>query len=762
MQTSDSAVSPLPSHPAASRTSNHRSHGSTVRRPASGTTTHPAETATTDPPDPGSVTVAAGEATEGEGTRICRSPREAHLTGSPIPVGGRLAQFAQNWEELYPGRWVLGVVRHGYRIEFTADPPSRFRPRGTSVPHDVSKRSVLEEEIAALLRKKAIRRRLDSEPPPRFQSRFFLAPKKGGTWRPILNLRPFNRGFVKPRKFRMETLADITPVLSQGMWATSLDLKDAYLHIPIATEDQTYLTFAYGGNTFQFTSLPFGLSTSPRVFTRITRPILAYLRRRGMRIFAYLDDWLIVADSEVQAERDTARTLALLHRLGWIVNEDKSSLTPAQVIQYLGARVDLGRGRLAPTKERVDDLGSDVQRILTRENAPARLWLRMLGKMASLVNLLRRCRLHMRPLQQHLRRFYHQTSSGMAVPVPLPRELRPYLRWWRHKPNVIWGVPLQEKKPKSTITTDASMTGWGATFNDLEAAGRWSPEEKALHINALEAKAILNAVTAWQQELRGHAVYVRTDNSTTVAYVNREGGTRSQTLTKIIWDLLHLCDNLNISLTASHLAGVDNQPADILSRTTSSNEWELTKHWADWVFEIFSRPNVDLFASASNFKIPTFCTRTFHPRAWKVDAFSFPWANLYLYAFPPFALIRKVLVTLRDSDATMLLVAPCWPNQTWFPLVMELLIDCPLRLPPRALAPRDQTNTDRGIPSLQLSVWKLSAGIYARREFLRRLRNMQRKPGANPQSELTIPDSPGSTDGQQTTLVIPWRPLSAK
>lgn len=98
-----------------------------------------------------------------------------------------------------------------------------------------------------------------------------------------------------------------------------------------------------------------------------------------------------------------------------------------------------------------------------------------------------------------------------------------------------------------------------------------------------------------------------------------------------------------------------------------------------------------------------------------MDTFSFPWADLYLYAFPPFTLIRKVLATLRDSDATMLLLTQYWPNQTGFPLITELLVDYPLRLPPRAIVLRGQTEADRGIPNIQLCAWKLSAGTYVRR-----------------------------------------------
>ena len=78
----------------------------------------------------------------------------------------------------------------------------------------------------------------------------FLTPKKSDKWRPILNLKPLNKSFVRPTRFRMETLRSITPLLHEGMWATSVDLTDAYLHIPVRHQDRHFLAFHYAGSTF--------------------------------------------------------------------------------------------------------------------------------------------------------------------------------------------------------------------------------------------------------------------------------------------------------------------------------------------------------------------------------------------------------------------------------------------------------------------------------------------------------------------------------
>lgn len=686
------------------------------------------------------------------------APRGAHPTGSPAPVGGRLARYAPKWEMINPGPWVLRTVAGGYHIEFTADPPFHCLPRDTPVPPDMERRIALEAEIESLLQKEAIER-TPPDATPKFMSTFFLTTKKDGSWRPIINLKPFNKRFVRPKRFRMETLSDIKPALRNGMWATSIDLKDAYLHIPVAPECRDFLTFQYRGDVFRFKALPFGLSTSPRVFTRVTRPILAYLRVRGIKIFAYLDDWLVLAESRETAEAHTTMATDLLTELGWIINIEKSSLQPTQSIQYLGASIDFVGGMIYPTEERVSALTRDATALLRKGSGSARTWLRVLGRMASFVDILQRGRLHMRPLQTQLLRRYKPATGRMNTVVPLPQHLKHFLRWWTLQRNVATGVPFNDDRPRRTLTTDASLTGWGATLDDLEMSGLWSSRETGLHINVLEARAILNAVSRWKHLLRNHAVTVRSDNTTSVAYINKEGGTRSRLLNETIWNLLTLCDRNNIALEATHLAGSDNRVADALSRSPNPGEWTLKQEWANYLFSIYDTPSLDLFATAENRRLPLFCSRFYHPEAWRTDAYSFKWDGLYLYAFPPLSQIRKVLSTLQTSNAEMLLVVPFWPNQPWFPLLLELLVEEPLKFPETAQL-LDKTGPRRRhtqTHQLHLSAWRISGETSRRKDFLRRLSTLPQPRGDHQLLTRTMPDWLDSGDGQATTIVIPWK-----
>ena len=91
---------------------------------------------------------------------------------------------------------------------------------------------------------------------------------------------------------------------------------------------------------------------------------------------------------------------------------------------------------------------------------------------------------------------------------------------------------------------------------------------------------------------------------------------------------------------------------------------------------------MNLFATWLNHELPWFVSPYPDPRAWKVDAFSFEWKDMVAYAFPSPKLLHKVSRKLRQSPVRLYWMAPCWPNQSWFPDLFQLLFDLPLKTAP--------------------------------------------------------------------------------
>ena len=159
---------------------------------------------------------------------------------------------------------------------------------------------------------------------------------------------------------------------SVGRLLSSIDLSDAYLHIPIHPNSRKYLRFCYKSQVFQFTSLPFGLATALQVFTMIVKEVKLMALSRGLRIHQYLDDWLIRSQSQEEAQVNTQAVVDLTQSLGWIINQEKSELKPTQVFSFVGYECHLDSALVKPTQERWLKLQDLILRLKSKRVLTAR------------------------------------------------------------------------------------------------------------------------------------------------------------------------------------------------------------------------------------------------------------------------------------------------------------------------------------------------------------------------------------------------------
>ena len=292
-------------------------------------------------------------------------------------------------------------------------------------------------------------------------------------------------------------------------------------------------------------------------------------------------------------------------------------------------------------------------------------------------------RLYLRPLQRH----FH--SLGLTDRFTPPRQSDPLvfatqLRQWQDLHFLTSGIPIRTFQADLTIFRDASTQGWGAHMGDSQISGTWTRTDRQLHINCVELKAVIFALQHWAPVLQGHQVMVATDNSTVVSYINKQGGTRSPTLLRLTVDLFLWLEAQNIIVRARHIPGCLNVIADHLSRQNQPipTEWSLHPEIVERIFRVWSTPEVDMFATLSNSHLPWFMSPIPVPRALAVDALSQDWQGRSMYMFPPFPLLSKVIQKLRSTQAAeLVLVAPWWLTQSWFPHLLRLCVEHPLALP---------------------------------------------------------------------------------
>ena len=300
--------------------------------------------------------------------------------------------------------------------------------------------------------------------------------------------------------------------------------------------------------------------------------------------------------------------------------------------------------------------------------------------------------------------------QGTLVSGPPPWDLHIPLGEWFQESTSQWskiewlsqGVPITLPSPPPPplehLYTDASVVGWGAHVGPLTAPGHWPEHMMSCHINLLELEAVFQALKQFHHSLTGRTVLLHTDNTTVACYINKQGGARSRPLSQRTEELLLWCSSQSIRLSAQYVPGRLNILADLLSRPhmVLQSEWTLVHSVLKPIWSAWFTLHIDLFATRFSHCLPLYVSPVLDPAAWAVDALSIPWSNLLSYAFPPIPIIGKVLRKARDERATLILVAPHWPAQAWFPELLHLCHVPPIRL---SLGPRSLLQPRSGVPA---------------------------------------------------------------
>ena len=479
------------------------------------------------------------------------------------------------------------------------------------------------------------------------------------------------RDLVDKPLLRDEVVA-VVAVLSQR----AVDVVDDHLGVALRTP-----------GFFEFSSMTFGLSSAPLLYTRLSRRVASFLRQTyGIRMVFYLDDWCILGRNAGECRRHTAIVVCCLQRLGFVLHRSKSQLVPMQHgPEFLGMCPDFRPEhmviRLRVRKRR------DIRRACSKllSSSPSALFSsrelsRVLGKLVASKDAVQHAMLRARSLQRLQQDAL--TQAGWDTPcAQLSSEARLDLSWWLATCSTPTACEIKLLEHEVTLDHDASPWGWGAFLNDQLAGGLFTPSECRRSQNAQELTGLCHALRSFESELRGKCVLVQTDNTTVKAYVNREGGC-SRSLSRMMEQLLQWCAANSISLWACHLVGKLHERADAISRRRVDwNESTLNPRYVRQMEQLFRTFTCDLFVGRHNSLCPQFFSAHKDFEAAATDAFHQDWRwELNPVANPPFSLLPCVLQQVESQQARLTLVAPVW-GSTWWPLLMDLCDRPPVLLP---------------------------------------------------------------------------------
>lgn len=489
----------------------------------------------------------------------------------------------------------------------------------------------------------------------------------------ILNLKQLNK-FIETSHFKIEDIRTTLKLITQNCYMATLDIKDAYHLIKIHPDSKKYLRFVWNAKLYEFNVLPFGLNTAPYVFTKISKPIVKFLRSQGFISTIYLDDLHLIGNSYEECISNIFVTKKLLFSLGFIINEEKSRLIPTQRCKYLGFIIDSFKFELSLPYEKRQRIKTELLKFKHIKSCTIRRFAQLVGLLVSACPAIEYGWLYTKEFERckYLNLLHDQNYYEKIMHIP--NSLHNDFLWWRNAIDTSTHKILEDKYD-IVIYSDASTTGWGGACGIETVSGQWSNEERKNHVNYLELLAAFLVLKSFAKNHSNCQILLRIDNSTAVSYINRMGGIQFPHLTQITKQIWQWCEIRKIYIYASYIRSKDNSIADAESRRNHPDiEWELKDSAFQKIIELFGQPEVDLFASRINNKCVKYVSWQMDPDAIAINAFTLNWSNLFFYSFPPFSVILKTLRKIISDRATGIIVVPLWKTQPWFPLFYRLLI----------------------------------------------------------------------------------------
>ena len=208
--------------------------------------------------------------------------------------------------------------------------------------------------------------------------------------------------------------------------------------------------------------------------------------------------------------------------LGFLLNLEKSVVEPTQKITFLGFKLNTKTRTVSIPDDKLQGITQHCKSLLGQQSISIRAVAKVVGRLQATRLAITPGPLYYRGLQRLLPR---EQVTNWEVKVSLSTHTRADLTWWIQNAQYCNTAAMDTPHHDLVLTTDASMTGWGATCGSQVAQDFWSPLERNSHINQLELQAILNGLHALVPHKRNLCILVVSDNMVALSYLRKKGGT---------------------------------------------------------------------------------------------------------------------------------------------------------------------------------------------------------------------------------------------
>jgi hypothetical protein len=376
--------------------------------------------------------------------------------------------------------------------------------------------------------------------------------------------------------------------------------------------------------------------------------------------------------------------------LGLIREMSKGHWEPTQELQFLGLVINTKLGLVKIPEEKVQALKESLPDLIQKSKLSAKKLASIAGKIVCLALAFTPARLYTRELYQ-LVDAAHRRKWEWNYLVPLSKQVKLDAAWLLRNLDIYNGRSAWKPSLIEVVTTDASLTGWGAHWRDKTAGGNWSVEWEQKGFNQQIARkelmAIYLALKTFAKDLQGKSIVLRVDNQNVVSYMENGGGKKQDMIEIVrkIWDLTVIWD---ISIYKTEwIPTEENVIADQESRMLDHNDWEVTWDIFQEINHVWGPFTVDRFASSLNKKVQRFNSWRMCPGTEAVDAFTQDWNGEFNWMVPPLNLIHRVINHIQETHAQGVLIVPNWPSQPWWPQLQSIKVDVMILNPIKAFQP---------------------------------------------------------------------------
>lgn len=129
----------------------------------------------------------------------------------------------------------------------------------------------------------------------------------------------------------MDTIKDVLQLNSTNCYLKVIDFRHAYFSVCVIPEDRKWLRFIWKNDHYQFSSLPQGLSSSPRIFTKLLKPALTHLRTLDMLVSCYIADCIFITSSKEELLCNVDYAMQFYYSLRLTINVQELVLKPLKL-----------------------------------------------------------------------------------------------------------------------------------------------------------------------------------------------------------------------------------------------------------------------------------------------------------------------------------------------------------------------------------------------------------------------------------------------